>query len=137
MVWPTATAWRALQQRLVVLLTNTKPRNVGGVRSFGLVLCGNSHDGSRVELLDPPTSAVVGERIAFPPLMPLPASSSPLPPLVATKAKPEVLEAVMAALRIDDKGVAVFSGGAASTAAPMTTSAGPVTVHSLKEGSIK
>ena len=122
-----------LQDRLVVLLCNTKPRNVGGARSFGLILAATSSDGAAVELLDPPASAVVGERVAFPPLQALPATTLPLPPLVATKAKLEVLDVVLPLLHVDQAGVATFS----SAEVAMTTSAGPVTVKSLRQAQIK
>ena len=122
-----------LQGRLVVLLCNTKPRNVGGARSFALMLAASSSDASAVELLDPPASAVVGERVAFPPLLPLATSPTPAPPLVATKAKPEVLDLVLPLLHVNGTGMATFS----SNEVPMTTSAGPVTVRSLRQTQIK
>ena len=122
----------ALQGRLVILLCNTKPRNVGGARSHGLILTASNAEGA-VELLDPPAGAVVGERIAFPPLQPLPSALTPLPPLVGTKAKPEVWDAVMAQLHIISSGVVAFS----ASDAVMTSSAGPVSVKTLKEGQIK
>ena len=122
-----------LLQRLVIVLCNVKPRNMGGARSFALVLAAYSTDGSVVELLQPPPAAVVGERVAFPPLLPLAASSNVAAPLVATKAKPEVQEAALALMRIDEEGVAAFS----SAHIVMTTSAGAVTVKTLRVARVR
>jgi tyrosyl-tRNA synthetase len=49
----------------VVVLCNLKASNLRGVKSFGMVLCASSEDGSQVEVLRPPTEAKAGDRIVF------------------------------------------------------------------------
>ena len=49
----------------VVVLTNLKPRNMRGVRSFGMLLAASDADHENVELLIPPENSVPGDRIWF------------------------------------------------------------------------
>jgi len=51
-----------LLDQLVVVLANLKPRKMQGFDSQGMVLCATSADG-RVELMQPPPGARVGERV--------------------------------------------------------------------------
>merc|ERR1712228_836628 len=53
-----------LQDRLVVVLANLKPRKMLGFVSQGMVLCATAADG-KVRLLEPPTGAQVGERVTI------------------------------------------------------------------------
>ncbi|NWU98657.1 SYYC protein, partial [Upupa epops] len=53
-----------LQDRLVVLLCNIKPKAMRGVESQGMVLCASSTGEPRqVELLEPPAGSCAGERV--------------------------------------------------------------------------
>ena len=55
----------SLVNRKVLVLCNLKPRNLAGYKSNGMVMCASSEDGTKVELVEPPTSAEVGERVTF------------------------------------------------------------------------
>jgi methionine--tRNA ligase beta chain len=52
-----------LEGRLVVVLCNLKPRKLAGFDSNGMVICATSP--TKVEMLDPPKGAKVGERLAL------------------------------------------------------------------------
>ncbi|XP_068126756.1 aminoacyl tRNA synthase complex-interacting multifunctional protein 1 isoform X2 [Hyperolius riggenbachi] len=52
-----------MQNRMAVLLCNLKPAKMRGVLSQAMVMCASSPD--KVEILDPPSGAVPGDRITF------------------------------------------------------------------------
>ncbi|CAI5502859.1 unnamed protein product [Closterium sp. Naga37s-1] len=54
-----------MQDRLVVVLANLKPRNMRGVKSNGMLLAASDAAHENVQLLSPPAEAVPGERIWF------------------------------------------------------------------------
>lgn len=54
-----------MQNRLVLLLCNLKPSNLKGVKSHAMVLAASNEDHTKVELVDPPAGAKVGERVTF------------------------------------------------------------------------
>jgi methionine--tRNA ligase beta chain len=47
----------------VLVLSNLKERKLVGFPSHGMVLCASSEDGSKVEFIEPPVDAQIGERI--------------------------------------------------------------------------
>lgn len=51
-----------MEGQLVIVLANLKPRKLVGFESQGMVLCATSKDG-KVELMQPPSGAKVGERV--------------------------------------------------------------------------
>lgn len=51
-----------MRDQMVVVLANLKPRKMQGFESQGMVMCGTSDDG-KVELMQPPQGAQVGERV--------------------------------------------------------------------------
>ena len=53
----------AMQQRLVVVLANLKPRNMRGTKSSGMLLAASNEEHTMVEPLLPPAGATVGERL--------------------------------------------------------------------------
>ena len=57
----------AMDGRDVVVLCNLKPRNMGGIKSFGMLLCASDKAAEVpvVEPLAPPAGAPVGERVCF------------------------------------------------------------------------
>lgn len=114
----------AMQQRLVTVLCNLKPTSLQGVKSHAMLLAASSADHTRVELLDPPAGAKVGERVSF---AGFPVDAS-IPELA--RANEKVLKAVMADLRTDESGVATYKG------VPFNTSAGVVKVQSLNNATI-
>ncbi len=52
-----------MQQRRCVLVCNMKPAKMRGILSQAMVLAASSEDGSRVELVEPPAGAGIGERV--------------------------------------------------------------------------
>ena len=54
-----------MQDAMVVVITNLKPRNLGGWRSAGMVLCAETHDKSKVEFLAPPPGSQIGDHVFF------------------------------------------------------------------------
>ncbi|XP_057971985.1 uncharacterized protein LOC131160374 isoform X2 [Malania oleifera] len=54
-----------LQGKKVVVLANLKPRNMRGIKSCGMLLAASDASHENVELLVPPDSSVLGERIWF------------------------------------------------------------------------
>ncbi|XP_071975218.1 aminoacyl tRNA synthase complex-interacting multifunctional protein 1 isoform X2 [Engystomops pustulosus] len=52
-----------MQNRMAVLLCNLKPAKMRGVLSQAMVMCASSPE--KVEILDPPSGAVPGDRITF------------------------------------------------------------------------
>lgn len=52
-----------MQNRVAVLLCNTRPAKMRGVASNAMIMCASSSD--KVEVLDPPSGAVPGERVTF------------------------------------------------------------------------
>lgn len=52
-----------LQNRMVILLCNLKPAKTRGVLSQAVIMCASSQD--KVEILDPPSGAVPGDRVTF------------------------------------------------------------------------
>merc|ERR1712062_526705 len=48
---------------MVIVFANLKASKIRGVASHAMVLCAKNGDGSKVELMKPPTGAKVGERL--------------------------------------------------------------------------
>ncbi|KAK9282433.1 hypothetical protein L1049_005350 [Liquidambar formosana] len=55
-----------MKDRKVCVLCNLKPATMRGIKSQAMVLAASSSDHTNVELINPPHSAQVGERVAFP-----------------------------------------------------------------------
>ncbi len=53
-----------LEGQRVLVLANLKTRKLVGFPSHGMVLCAASEDGSKVEFIEPPADAKIGERIS-------------------------------------------------------------------------
>ncbi|KAL4436391.1 hypothetical protein ABPG77_009953 [Micractinium sp. CCAP 211/92] len=113
-----------MQQRRVVLVCNLKPANMRGVQSQAMVLAATAPDGSKVELVEPPAGAAIGERLHVEGYD-CSAPDEQLPP------KKKIFEAVAPDLATNEQCVACYRGS------PLLTSAGPCTVKSVAGGSIK
>ena len=92
-----------MQNRKVVVLCNLKPAKVGGFRSSAMVLCAQSADGAKVELLEPPAEAAVGERITFAGCTGEPASANQM-------GKKKYLKTVLPDLATDDECAGCWQG---------------------------
>lgn len=112
----------AMQKRRVVIVANLKPRPMGDFVSNGMVLCATSPAG-KVEFVEPPAGAAVGERVTFPGHEGAAADPNKM-------AKKKIFDLVAPHLVVDDNLRATYKG------IPFTTSAGPCTVVSAKGGTI-
>ena len=48
---------------LCVVWANLKPRKLADLMSEGMVMCANSDDKSKIEIMRPPEGAKIGERV--------------------------------------------------------------------------
>lgn len=107
-----------MQGRKVLVLLNLKPAKLGGFKSHGMVLCASDAAHERVEFIEPPADAKVGERVFI-----SSESGDPLSPAQLKKQK--VWEKAAVDLLTDAQGVATYKGE------PIQTSAGPCRAKSL------
>lgn len=54
-----------MQDKKVIVLANLKPRNMRGIKSYGMLMAASDASHENVELLVPPGDSVPGERIWF------------------------------------------------------------------------
>lgn len=52
-----------LEGQRVLVLANLKSRKLVGFPSYGMVMCAANEDGSKVEFVEPPADAAIGERV--------------------------------------------------------------------------
>ncbi|XP_062176706.1 methionine--tRNA ligase, cytoplasmic-like [Alnus glutinosa] len=112
-----------MQQRKVCVLCNLKPATMRGIKSQAMVLAASSSDHTKVELVDPPQSARVGERVTFPGFDGVPDD--------VLNPKKKVWETVQVDLNTNSELVACYKD------VPFTTSAGICRVSSISSGSIR
>ncbi|KAK9082618.1 hypothetical protein Scep_029089 [Stephania cephalantha] len=112
-----------MQNRKVCVLCNLKPATMRGIKSQAMVLAASNDDHTKVELVDPPESAVVGERVTFPGFQGEPDD--------VLNPKKKVWETLQVDLCTDTELVARFKD------LPFTTSAGVCKVSSISSGTIR
>ncbi|XP_071736349.1 probable methionine--tRNA ligase [Rutidosis leptorrhynchoides] len=112
-----------MQNRKVCVLCNLKPATMRGIKSQAMVLCASTSDHTKVELVEPPASAIIGERVTF--------SGFNGEPDDVLNPKKKVWETLQVDLRTDKDLVACFKN------LPFTTSAGVCKVSSISDGSIR
>jgi aminoacyl tRNA synthase complex-interacting multifunctional protein 1 len=119
-----------LGQRLLVV-ANLKARNLVGFKSHGMVLCAaassstNADGKERVEFVEPPPGAVIGEIVTFADLPP------PQPAAPSQVEKQKIFAQCAAGLATTSDRVAVWNGHA------FTTSAGPCTAPTIAGGVLR
>jgi len=91
-----------MQNRMAVLMCNLKPAKMRGVVSQAMVMCASSPD--KVEILDPPSGAVPGDRVTF--------QGFPGEPDKELNPKKKVWEQVQPDLLTDAQCVATYKGAA-------------------------
>ncbi|KAM4808761.1 aminoacyl tRNA synthase complex-interacting multifunctional protein 1 isoform 2-T3 [Rhinophrynus dorsalis] len=89
-----------MQNRMAVLLCNLKPAKMRGILSQAMVMCASSPE--KVEILDPPTGAVPGDRITF--------QSFPGEPDKELNPKKKTWEQIQPDLLTNDNCVATYKG---------------------------
>ncbi|KAI3706215.1 hypothetical protein L6452_23809 [Arctium lappa] len=112
-----------MQNRKVCVLCNLKPATMRGIKSQAMVLCASTSDHTKVELVDPPQSAIIGERVTF--------SGFDGEPDAVLNPKKKVWETLQVDLHTDNGLVACYKD------LPFTTSAGVCKVSSISDGSIR
>lgn len=112
-----------MQGRKVLVLLNLKPAKLGGFKSHGMVLCASDEAHERVEFIEPPADAKVGERVFI-------SSESGDPLSAAQLKKQKVWEKASVDLLTDEQGVATYKGEL------IQTSAGPCRAKSLLKAHI-
>lgn len=120
-----------LQDRNVIVLANLKPRNMRGVKSYGMLMAASDAAHENVELLVPPEGSVPGERVWF-----SSADEKENLPDAATPnqvQKKKIWEQVQPRLKTDDSCVAMLGIGEGYQ---MRTAAGVVVSESLKNANI-
>ncbi|XP_022871486.1 probable methionine--tRNA ligase [Olea europaea var. sylvestris] len=112
-----------MQNRKVCVLCNLKPAAMRGIKSQAMVLAASNSDHTKVELVEPPQGAVVGERVTFPGFEGTPDE--------VLNPKKKVWETLQVDLHSDKELVACYKD------VPFTTSAGVCKVSSVPDGSIR
>ncbi|CAI8610771.1 unnamed protein product [Vicia faba] len=112
-----------MQNRKVCVLCNLKPAAMRGIKSQAMVLAASNDDHTKVELVEPPSSACVGERITFP--------GHEGNPDELLNPKKKVWETLQVDLHSNEELVACYKN------IPLTTSAGVCKVSSISCGSIR
>ncbi|XP_058757491.1 methionine--tRNA ligase, cytoplasmic-like [Vicia villosa] len=112
-----------MQNRKVCVLCNLKPAAMRGIKSQAMVLAASNDDHTKVELVEPPSSARVGERITFP--------GHEGNPDELLNPKKKVWETLQVDLHSNEELVACYKN------IPLTTSAGVCKVSSISRGSIR
>ena len=119
----------ALTNRRAVLICNLKPAKMRGVESEAMVLAASDVEHTKVELLDPPAAAAIGERVTFEGL----GEFAPLAP--ASKKEWEAVrkawDATQPMLGTSADRVAVCDGK------PFVVGGGSCTVATIANGQIK
>lgn len=100
----------SLEGQRVLVLSNLKTRKLVGFPSHGMVLC-SSADG-KVEFVEPPDDAAIGERVTVDGYDGEPATENQV-------IKKKMLEKIFPDLKTDAYGIATYKG------VPLSTSAGP------------
>merc|ERR1719235_380121 len=89
-----------MQNRLVVVCSNLKPRKMRDIFSHGMVMCAKADD--VIEPLQPPTGAVPGDVVSF--------DKFPGEPDAQLNPKKKIFEAVQPDFATDANGVATYKG---------------------------
>jgi len=105
-----------LEGQRVLVLSNLKTRKLVGFPSHGMVLCAASEDGSKVEFIEPPADAEIGERVMVEGFDGEPATENQI-------IKKKMLDKIFPDLSTNSEGVACYKG------VPLTTSAGSCTAQ--------
>eukprot|EP00816_Leptocylindrus_hargravesii_P010021 CAMPEP_0196811456 /NCGR_PEP_ID=MMETSP1362-20130617/17693_1 /TAXON_ID=163516 /ORGANISM="Leptocylindrus danicus, Strain CCMP1856" /LENGTH=237 /DNA_ID=CAMNT_0042186753 /DNA_START=15 /DNA_END=728 /DNA_ORIENTATION=+ len=124
---PYYTEEQMLGQRLLVV-ANLKAKNLVGFKSFGMVLCaaGSNEDGSdKVEFIEPPEGAQLGEVVTFEGLPP------PVPLSGSQVEKKKVFQKAMEGMKTNDECLAAWNGHV------FMTSAGPCKSKTVAGGPMR
>jgi len=118
-----------LNGRRVVVAANLKYSKLRGIQSQGMVLCASNAEHSKVELLEPPETAQLGDRVGYEgaDLAAHPLGEAKINP----KAKTSPWPRVQAKLTVDANGVPMYDSKGL-----VVEGHGPCSVASLKDATI-
>merc|ERR1712087_1059195 len=97
-----------LEGQRVLVLANLKTRKLVGFPSHGMVLCAASEDGSKVEFIEPPADAKIGERVMVNGFDGEPATENQI-------LKKKMMNTIFPDLKTNSEGIATYQGEALST----------------------
>lgn len=97
-----------LEGQRVLVLANLKSRNLVGFPSHGMVMCASS--GDKVEFVEPPADAAIGERVTVAGYDGEPATENQI-------LKKKMLDAIFPDLKTNSQGIACYKGIPFSTTA--------------------
>jgi aminoacyl tRNA synthase complex-interacting multifunctional protein 1 len=100
-----------LPGRRVLVVSNLKARKLAGFESYGMVLCASSTDG-KVQFIEPPDDAVVGDRIVVQGYDGAPATENQI-------IKKKMLDVIFPDLKTNNEGIPSYNG------IPLSTKSGP------------
>mmetsp|Transcript_23273 Transcript_23273/g.41706 ORF Transcript_23273/g.41706 Transcript_23273/m.41706 type:complete len:242 (+) Transcript_23273:81-806(+) len=111
----------------VLVVANLKAKNLVGFKSHGMVLCAAqvNEDGEKVEFVEPPEGAPLGEVVTFEGLPP------PTPFSASQVEKKKVFAACMDGMKTNDECVGTWNGHV------FMTTAGPCKGRSVKGGAMR
>eukprot|EP00903_Cladosiphon_okamuranus_P011159 g10532.t1 len=92
-----------MQGRRVIVLANLKPRNIGGFKSNGMVLCASAADKSAVKIIEPPPGAAIGARVTV-------SGTEGEPATPAQVQKKKILEKCAPKLKTNSDGLPGYDG---------------------------
>jgi methionine--tRNA ligase beta chain len=99
-----------LEGKRVLVLTNLKSRKLVGFPSHGMVMCAATEDGGKVQFVEPPEGAAIGERVMVEGYDGEPATENQI-------IKKKMLDEIFPDLKTDASGVAAYKGVSLSTSA--------------------
>ena len=111
-----------MQGAMCVVLCNLKARKLADYMSHGMVVCAETPDREKAELLTPPEGALPGDLITF--------EGYERKPPAELNAKKNPWDNVQPKLKINDKGVACYDE------IPFMTEKGPITSKAITNGVI-
>jgi len=114
---------------LCVVFANLKVKKLAGVPSHGMVMCAGNDDHTAVEILRPAEGSKIGERVQLTG-NPIDGKALSEEPASTLNPKKKIQEQFLPFLKTDDEKFAAYNG------IRLTTSAGPLSVKSLKNCSI-
>lgn len=91
-----------MQNRMVVVICNLKPRNMRGILSEAMVMCAFTRNPETSQFIDPPPGSVIGEKITF--------EGYEGEPDAVLNPKKKIFEQVQPELHTDENCIATYRG---------------------------
>jgi len=105
---------------MVVVLCNLKPANMRSIKSEAMVICASDAEHTKVELIDPPTGSVPGEKVT------VEGEDGEADDVINLSDKNNIFRKLQEDMKTNDSCVATFKGK------PLQTPKGTFVAKSLK-----